>query len=50
LLNDASSLIVFRFALTAVISGTFVFQEAATSFLWCCQWIPATRRCELKFA
>lgn len=32
LLNDASSLIVFRFALTAVISGTFVFQEAATSF------------------
>ena len=32
LLNDASSLIVFRFALTAVISGTFFFQEAATSF------------------
>lgn len=32
LLNDASSLIVYRFALTAVISGTFVFQEAAAGF------------------
>lgn len=32
LLNDASSLIVFRFALLAVISGQFHFQEAATSF------------------
>ncbi|GAB3038790.1 Na+/H+ antiporter [Spirosoma pulveris] len=32
LLNDASSLIVFRFALAAVITGHFRFQEAATSF------------------
>lgn len=33
LVNDASSLIVFRFALAAVLSGTFVWQQAATSFL-----------------
>ncbi|RDC66197.1 Na+/H+ antiporter [Adhaeribacter pallidiroseus] len=33
LLNDASSLIVFRFALTAVVSGSFVMHEAITSFL-----------------
>jgi Na+/H+ antiporter len=32
LVNDASSLIVFRFALAAVASGTFVFQQAAVSF------------------
>ncbi len=32
LVNDASSLIVFRFAIAAVISGTFVFEEAATDF------------------
>ncbi|MES2514523.1 MAG: Na+/H+ antiporter [Bacteroidota bacterium] len=32
LVNDASSLIVFRFALAAVISGNFVFQTAAVSF------------------
>ncbi|HEU4471460.1 MAG TPA: Na+/H+ antiporter [Flavisolibacter sp.] len=32
LLNDASSLIVFRFALAAVVTGQFVFREAATSF------------------
>lgn len=32
LLNDASSLIVFRFALIAVITGQFQFQQAATSF------------------
>jgi CPA1 family monovalent cation:H+ antiporter len=32
LLNDASSLIVFRFASAAVITGQFHFQEAATSF------------------
>lgn len=32
LLNDASSLIVFRFALIAVETGRFVFHEAATSF------------------
>ncbi|HEV8271004.1 MAG TPA: Na+/H+ antiporter [Chitinophagaceae bacterium] len=33
LLNDASSLIVFRFALAAVITGQFHFREAATSFI-----------------
>jgi len=33
LINDASSLIVFRFALAAVISGTFGWQQAASSFL-----------------
>ncbi len=33
LLNDASSLVVFRFALAAVVSGTFVWKEAATDFL-----------------
>jgi CPA1 family monovalent cation:H+ antiporter len=33
LINDASSLIVFRFALAAVLSGTFVWQQAVTSFL-----------------
>src|SRR4026208_2120080 len=32
LLNDASSLIIFRFALVAVVTGQFHFQEAATSF------------------
>src|SRR5688572_14270356 len=32
LLNDASSLIVFRFALVAIITGQFYFQEALTSF------------------
>jgi Na+/H+ antiporter len=32
LLNDASSLVVFRFALAAVITGQFHFQQAATSF------------------
>lgn len=32
LLNDASSLIVFRFALIAVVSGQFHFQEALASF------------------
>jgi Na+/H+ antiporter len=32
LINDASSLIVLRFALGAVFSGTFVWQQAATSF------------------
>ncbi|HEY0299076.1 MAG TPA: Na+/H+ antiporter [Arachidicoccus sp.] len=34
LLNDASSLIVFRFALIAVDTGRFVFHEAALSFFW----------------
>lgn len=33
LLNDASSLIVFRFAVIAVSTGSFVFHEAATSFV-----------------
>lgn len=33
LLNDASSLIVFRFALAAIITGQFNFQQAATSFV-----------------
>jgi CPA1 family monovalent cation:H+ antiporter len=33
LLNDASSLIVFRFALIAVSAGRFVFHEAAVSFV-----------------
>lgn len=33
LLNDASSLIVFRFALAAVITNTFVFTQAATDFV-----------------
>ncbi len=34
LLNDASSLIIFRFALLAVATGNFVWQDAAGSFLW----------------
>jgi Na+/H+ antiporter len=34
LLNDASSLIIFRFAMVAVGTGQFVWQEAALSFLW----------------
>lgn len=33
LLNDASSLIIFRFALIAVDTGRFVFREAAFSFV-----------------
>lgn len=33
LLNDAASLIVFRFALAAVDTGKFVFHEAALSFV-----------------
>jgi Na+/H+ antiporter len=33
LLNDASSLIVFRFALAAVVTGQFFFAEAAGSFV-----------------
>lgn len=32
LLNDASSLVVFRFALVAVASGTFVLSNAVTNF------------------
>ncbi len=34
LFNDASSLIIFRFALAAVATGQFIWQDAATSFLW----------------
>lgn len=34
LLNDASSLIIFRFALVAVGTGQFIWQEATLSFLW----------------
>jgi len=34
LLNDASSLIIFRFALIAVGTGQFIWQEAASSFMW----------------
>ncbi|WP_295790798.1 Na+/H+ antiporter [Mucilaginibacter sp.] len=34
LLNDASSLIIFRFALLAVGTGQFIWQQAAMSFLW----------------
>ncbi len=34
LLNDASSLIIFRFALAAVSTGQFIWQEATLSFLW----------------
>ncbi len=34
LFNDASSLIIFRFALVAVGTGQFIFQEASISFSW----------------
>jgi Na+/H+ antiporter len=34
LLNDASALIIFRFALVAVGTGQFIWHEAALSFLW----------------
>lgn len=34
LLNDASSLIIFRFALIAVGTGQFIWHEAALSFGW----------------
>lgn len=34
LLNDASALIVFRFALAAVLTGQFQFQEAAVNFVF----------------
>ncbi|EHQ30531.1 Na+/H+ antiporter [Mucilaginibacter paludis] len=33
LMNDASSLVVFRFALAAVLTGSFVFSQAAVSFV-----------------
>lgn len=34
LLNDASSLIIFRFAMIAVATGQFIWYEAALSFIW----------------
>ncbi len=34
LLNDASSLIVFRFALVAIGTGQFILQDAAIQFSW----------------
>jgi monovalent cation/hydrogen antiporter len=34
LLNDASSLIIFRFALVAVGTGQFIWQDATISFFW----------------
>ncbi|MEH7888859.1 Na+/H+ antiporter [Elizabethkingia meningoseptica] len=34
LFNDASSLIIFRFAMVAVATGQFIWQDAATSFGW----------------
>lgn len=34
LLNDASSLIIFRFAMVAVATGQFIWQDAALSFGW----------------
>ncbi|SEH47902.1 Na+/H+ antiporter [Chryseobacterium culicis] len=34
LLNDASSLIIFRFALIAIGTGQFIWTEALGSFLW----------------
>lgn len=33
LMNDAASLVVFRFALAAVLTGTFVFHQAAIDFV-----------------
>ncbi|GAB4024318.1 Na+/H+ antiporter [Spirosoma gilvum] len=33
LVNDAASLVVFRFALAAVLSGTFVWQKASVNFV-----------------
>ncbi|WP_336690783.1 MULTISPECIES: Na+/H+ antiporter [unclassified Chryseobacterium] len=34
LLNDASSLIIFRFAMIAVATGQFIWQDAVFSFSW----------------
>lgn len=34
LLNDASSLIIFRFALIAVATGQFIWSDATLSFFW----------------
>src|SRR3982751_2907503 len=34
LVNDAAALTVYRFAIAAIVSGTFSFPQAALSFLW----------------
>lgn len=34
LMNDASSLIIFQFAVMAVSTGQFIWEDAALSFLW----------------
>ena len=34
LFNDASSLIIFRFAMVAVATGQFIWQDAALNFVW----------------
>lgn len=36
LLNDASSLIIFRFAMIAAATGQFVWHQAALSLVWMC--------------
>ena len=36
LLNDASSLIIFRFAMIAAATGQFIWLDAAGSFVWMC--------------
>ena len=36
LLNDASSLIIFRFALIAVATGQFIWHQAIMDFIWMC--------------
>ena len=36
LLNDASSLIIFRFALIAVATGQFIWHQAIVDFIWMC--------------
>ena len=36
MLNDASSLIIFRFALIAVATGQFVWHQAIMDFIWMC--------------
>ncbi|MEF9479242.1 cation:proton antiporter [Chryseobacterium sp. 1B4] len=38
LINDASSLIVFRFALAAVMTGAFSMHEATGQFFWWQEW------------
>ena len=45
LLNDASSLIIFRFALVAVGTGQFIWQQAALSFYGWCSVVPVLGYC-----